>query len=94
MKQKTFFIVFEGLSFGEKIKFDKKLRTQALSKEVKDQISEKQGTVCWNIYKDVIAKGIKDCSPRLSSSNDTMQENYLTAWRNEITYILKIKLTI
>ena len=30
-KQKTFFIVFEGLSFSEKYKFDKKLRTQALS---------------------------------------------------------------
>ena len=30
MKQKTFFIVFEGLSFGEKEKFDKKQHTQAL----------------------------------------------------------------
>ena len=31
MKQKTFFIVFLGLSFGKKKKFDKKQRTQALS---------------------------------------------------------------
>ena len=31
MKQKTFFIVFLGLSFGKKKKIDKKQRTQALS---------------------------------------------------------------
>ena len=31
MKQKTFFIVFEGLLFGEKQKFDKKYWAQALN---------------------------------------------------------------
>ena len=31
MKEKTFFIVFEGLSFGEKLKFDKNYQTQALN---------------------------------------------------------------
>ena len=31
MTYKTFFIVFEGLSFDEKYKFDKKQRTQALN---------------------------------------------------------------
>ena len=29
--KKTFFIVFERLSFGKKYEFDKKLQTQALS---------------------------------------------------------------
>ena len=31
MKWKLFFLVFEGLSFGEKWKFDKKLRTQSFN---------------------------------------------------------------
>ena len=36
MKQKTFFIVFEGLPYGEKEKFRKKLWTQASRNGQKD----------------------------------------------------------
>ena len=41
MKQKTFFIVFEGLSFGEKNKFDKKYWTLALNKYQLDEIHKR-----------------------------------------------------
>lgn len=40
-------------------------------------------TVRLNRCKDVILKGIKDCSQKLSSSNNTIQENDMIAWKTE-----------
>ena len=39
MKEKTFFIVFERLSFGQKQKFDKKWWTQALTTRLKSALT-------------------------------------------------------
>ena len=57
MKWKLFFIVFEGLSFGEKIKFDKKLRAQDLISKPPELINR---TLCFQVQKKGKDNGIND----------------------------------
>ena len=57
MKWKLFFIVFEGLSFGEKIKFDKKLRAQDLISKPPELINR---TLCFQVQKKSKDNGIND----------------------------------
>ena len=41
-------------------------------------------TINWNRCKYTITKGIRDCSQKLSSSNNKIKEDYIIAWKNEI----------